>query len=357
MAFENRYSLFDRWFHRLAFATTRAQVGLADLEEKLFKKELRAFQSKPPLFVTALPRAGTTILLEVAYGLPTYATHTYRDMPLVLCPLLRAKLAGKPGAADTPVERAHGDGIAITQDSPEAFEEMMWMRFFKRHYPEVGNPPLIEPWSKIDDPEFLRFFARHRHSIVALRRRQKPGAVRYISKNNQNIARLGALLDATKGAAALIPVREPLQHANSLLRQHLRFREMHREDPFARRYMRGIGHFDFGENLRPIAFDGVRELLERHRPDELQFWLGYWVCAYRELAKLEGQSRVTFVKFEQLDRPKVQERLRVVFDAGEAEFRESAARLSVPPSKDVPTDRLERGTLEEARSLYERLGG
>ncbi len=31
---------------------------------------------------------------------------------------------------------------------------------------------------------------------------------------------------------------------------------MHARDPFARRYMEAIGHYDFGANLRPIDFDG-----------------------------------------------------------------------------------------------------
>jgi hypothetical protein len=47
-----------------------------------------------------------------------------------------------------------------------------------------------------------------------------------------------------------------MQHCASLLRQHLNFLEIHRRGPFAKSYMEGIGHVDFGANLRPVDFDG-----------------------------------------------------------------------------------------------------
>ena len=69
-----------------------------------------------------------------------------------------------------------------------------------------------------------------------------------------NIARLRALKKLALDCILIVPFREPLQHASSLLRQHREFIWMHAEDRFAHRYMSGTGYFDFGENLRPINF-------------------------------------------------------------------------------------------------------
>ena len=80
------------------FGTT-AQIGIADLETRLFDTELAAFEPGDPVFVTSLPRAGTTILLEILAALPEFATHTYRDMPMVLCPMLWSRIEPKGAGA------------------------------------------------------------------------------------------------------------------------------------------------------------------------------------------------------------------------------------------------------------------
>ena len=88
-----------------------------------------------------------------------------------------------------------------------------------------------------------------------------------------------------RDALFLIPFRDPIQHCASLLRQHLNFLEIHRRDRFAKSYMEGIGHFDFGDNLRPVDFDGWLDSSKHRDPREMGFWLEYWLCrlpvAYR----------------------------------------------------------------------------
>jgi len=79
-----------------------------------------------PIFITSLPRAGTTILLAALNSVPQLATHLYRDMPFVMAPLLWSRLSGRFRKQAVLQERAHGDGIAIGYDSPEAFEEVIW---------------------------------------------------------------------------------------------------------------------------------------------------------------------------------------------------------------------------------------
>ena len=62
------YGALDRALHRLAFATPRAQVAIADLEDRLFRRELARVTTGSPVLVTGLPRSGTTILLELFAG-------------------------------------------------------------------------------------------------------------------------------------------------------------------------------------------------------------------------------------------------------------------------------------------------
>ncbi len=352
MSFAASYGLFDRLLHRFAFATTWAQRGVADLEETLFRRELAAIEPGAPVFVTALPRAGTTILLELLAGLDEFAAHRYRDMPFVLTPMLWSRVT-RGGAGDAaPKERAHGDGIQITQDSPEAFEEMLWRAFFKQHY----KGPRVAPWARCDDPEFLEFFRAHMRKVVALRARDKP-ARRYVSKNNLNIARIPSLLDALTDAAVIVPLRDPVQHAQSLLRQHQRFLAMHEADAFAKRYMAGVGHFDFGQNLKPVDFDGWMSGRTVADAEGLTFWLDYWNATYRHLLAHAEHDRLLFVRFEALGDERTLDAIAAHVGAPLAALRARADILQPPAPREVDVSGVPSQTLDEARALYDEARG
>lgn len=288
------YGWLDRTLHRLAFAWRAPQLGIADLERRLYRSELLRIDLLPPIFITALPRAGTTILLEILAKTKTIATHRYRDMPFVLSPMLWDRMSSRFRKSDAPRERAHQDGIQISSESPEAFEEMVWHAFFRERY----RGDHITPWRDCDNEEFREFFVAHMRKIVALRAREKATACRYASKNNLNMCRIPVLLDSFERAQVIVPFRDPLQHAASLLRQHLRFLEAHRTDPFARRYMLGIGHYDFGDHLRPIDFDGRFAGRSVEEARGIAFWLEYWVHSYRHVLAQIDQERLSLIGFE-----------------------------------------------------------
>ncbi len=165
------YSRLDRWLHHLAFRAITPQKAMADIEESLFATRLEPLGVAQPVFITSLPRAGTTLLLELLAGTDHFATHTYRDMPFVLCPLLWNQLSSGFRTHDPLRERAHGDGISINSDSPEAFEEILWKAFWPKKY----RSDRILPWSKQDrDAEFEAFYRSHMRKIIALRSAGKP---------------------------------------------------------------------------------------------------------------------------------------------------------------------------------------
>lgn len=284
------YSPLDKALHNFAFASPSRHLRLAEVETALYRRRIDPARAARPVFVTSLPRAGTTILLQALARHPELASATYRHMPFTFAPLLWGGFSTAFRKSSGMSERAHGDGIEVGIDSPEAFEEMIWMAFWPDHYAHKH----IRPWrGDARDPEFEAFFRTHIAKIVATR----PGAARYLSKNNANIARLPLIEAMHPDASIVIPVRDPVAQVASLLRQHRRFCALHDRDPFARQYMEGLGHFEFGAALRPIAFGEVPP--DPAEADEVGFWLGYWNDAYEHVLATAG-GRAVFVDHDAL---------------------------------------------------------
>ena len=55
-----------------------------------------------------------------------FCSPTYRDMPFILAPGIWQKICKISHRDSELQERAHGDGVEIGFDSPEAFEEIFW---------------------------------------------------------------------------------------------------------------------------------------------------------------------------------------------------------------------------------------
>ena len=295
MKSESRYSLLDRMLHRLAFSTIEIQKGLADLEDKVYSKDLSRVEIDRPIFITSLPRAGTTLLLDVIASTGSFGSHTYRDLPFLLMPLLWNTISGggrkRKGIE---IERAHGDGMTIGYDSHEAFEEVLWRAFWPGKYLE--SKILLWEAEEIDPHgEFDSFFRSHIRKLLLLR-----GATRYISKNNANISRITKLLSMFPDAKVVVPFRRPVDHAVSMWRQHQNFSQIHAEEPFAQRYMADIGHYDFGANLRPLAFGDSSDKGFSDPPDDIRFWLRYWCAAFESILELADHPRVVFVNYDLL---------------------------------------------------------
>ncbi|WP_339978784.1 sulfotransferase [Gymnodinialimonas mytili] len=333
------YSPLDKALHDFAFASPTRQIRLGGLENRLYRRRINLDHAARPIFITSLPRAGTTIMLEALADVPELASATYQHMPFTLSPLMWGKFSSTFWKAREKTERAHGDGIDVDMNSPEAFEEMLWMAFWSDRY-QSGQ---IAPWTPEDrNAEFETFFRTHMAKIVAT----KPAATRYVSKNNANIARLGLIEKIFPDATTLIPIRNPRAQVKSLFRQHLRFAELQDREPFARRYMEGIGHFEFGEALRPISFDPARSYSVQ--PEQMTFWLHYWIEAYEHVLANAGAQSV-FVDHDALCRQPLQ-LLPELADAIGLEHQETLTEMAgmfhaprpVPELNDVPTTLLQR---------------
>jgi len=357
MNFDERYGWAARLLHRVAFQGGLAQRTLADVEEALYADALDAISVTDPVFISSLPRAGTTILLRLLWKTGRFATHTYRDMPFVLCPMIWRRFSSQFAADHTTHERAHGDGIEISRDSPESFEEMIWKHFWPDHYGENQ----IRPWQSGDqNPEFDAFFETHMQKVLALHWAERTNgkdapSLRYVSKNNLNISRLGARPPSLRSGTLLIPFRTPVQQAASMHKQHQRFLELHAEDSFVREYMEAIGHHEFGKGLKPVNFNNWLDDASA-TPDTLAFWLRYWTAAYRFIAEQTDETDV-LVSYARLtnDPEAALTDLAETLGMESAPLTDQANDLRPPRTHEADTDDVPVSLLQKAETLYKRL--
>ncbi len=279
------YSPLDRLLHRLAL-TSRPIAELSfDIDQTLARGDAQRIVGERHVFIAGLARAGTTVLMRRFHGTGRYRSLTYRDMPFVLAPNLWQRLAGRSRRRIAPAERAHGDGIMVDADSPESLEEVFWRVFHGADYIRDTHLAPHEP-----DPEAIDRFVGYVNAVLAA---AEPRRARYLSKNNNNVLRLGAVRRAFPEALVLIPFREPLAQAGSLLHQHRRFARVQAEDPFVGAYMAMLAHHEFGLEHRPFRFPkGPAEPHADGAAERLDYWLERWCDAYEWLERTAPDGAV-----------------------------------------------------------------
>lgn len=242
--------------------------------------------------------------------------------------------------------------MAVGYDSPEAFEEILWRRF----WPEKYGSDRIALWAADENrPTFNEAFVEHIRKIIALRTGGAPGS-RYASKNNANISRIGLLRRLFPDGIILVPVRDPVDQAISLLQQHKRFGELHGKDAFARQYMHDIGHFEFGQLHKPLAFAGLDSIRERYRPDTLDYWVAYWECAFRQV--LAARTSLVLFSYETLcaSGPGVMRALAEPLAlSGDVLATAVGDRMWAPRQRPKETRVNDAELLRRARALYDEL--
>jgi hypothetical protein len=298
------YSWSDRLLHRIALGT-RAALGMSfELECLVGEGALRRMPdtlSKQPVYITGLARSGTTILLRVLAAHHQFQSLTYGDMPFVMAPNLWRKVSRSIVREPFIGERAHGDGLQVGLESPEAFEEVFWRSF----NPRIRNqncfcvPPVTA--------DAMHAFAIFRdHVVLSGHGLRAANPTRYLSKNNNNILRMSELL-AEKDATMIVAFRNPLETAQSLFRQHLRFLEVCKHDRFILTYMNWLNHFEFGPGHLPFWFAAGEHAL-KFGSDQIDYWLQTWISYHEHLVQLiaQGQKPLLFEHQRLLDSPRGQ---------------------------------------------------
>jgi len=283
------YSSLDKLLHRLALGSRSIAEMAFDVDQSVSRYAVADAIGGEHVFVSGLARSGTTILMRRLHESGRFRSLTYRDMPFVLAPTLWGKINGIARANDEPVERAHADGIFISADSPESLDEVFWRVFDGDRY--IKDDRLVP---HIPDPELVARFQRYVASILNSARSSES---RYLSKNNNNILRLGMLSAAFPAAVFLIPFRDPIRHAGSLMQQDRRFVALQNADPFVLTYMNRLAHHEFGKGHRPFVFSD--DTMNPYSRDEVDYWLFLWCEVYDRLLDTAPDGAI-FVCYEDL---------------------------------------------------------
>ncbi len=261
------YNTLQKFLHDFVLSKKIINKSLYELEKIIYLKN-KDIINQSHVFITGLPRSGTTSLLNFLFSLDEYASLTYNNMPFILSPNF-SKLFHKKNI--TKKERLHGDGIDFDNNSPEALDEI----FFDNNEEFIKNE--LENYIQL---------------ILIYNKKSK-----YLSKNNLNYKRIDLIQSILPNSIFLIPIREPLHHANSLLNQHLNFSQLHKEDNFIRRYMNYLGHNEFGLDHKPwnnpIHFNDL---------NNINYWLEQWYLFYEFIyKKFQSYENCYFVIYEELD--------------------------------------------------------
>jgi hypothetical protein len=332
---------------------------LGEIEDEFFDMKLNDLPIEKPVFITGLARAGTTMMLTLLSQAAGVATHRYRDFPFLFAPVAWNRFQDLMGPGQrAAVERPHKDRIRITKESPEAFEEPLWQSFFA-HAHDAQSCHVLE--RKTRNPDFEAAFARHLRKILWLR-----GGRRYVSKGNYNVTRVDYLARLFPDARFVIPVRDPVTHVHSLVRQHQLFCQYAAGDPRIPRYLQLAGHYEFGPQRRPIHTD-VRRIGEIEAAwkagDEYRGYARQWAQVYRYVERLRRDPwlspRILIVRYEDAClAPQVLRRDLLTFCAlSDTAGRMSAAAASLAaPQAEIIPPASEKTIWEEAGEVAAKYG-
>ena len=260
------YNNIQKFLHDFVLSKKIINKSLFELEKIIYLKN-KDIKNQSHMFITGLPRSGTTSLLNFLFSSNEYAALTYNNMPFILSPHFSKLFHKKDG---TKKERLHGDRIDFDNNSPEALDEI----FFD------------------NNEEFVRNELENYIQLILLRNNKS----KYLSKNNLNYKRIDIIQSIFPDSIFLVPIREPLQHANSLLNTHLHFSHLQKKDDFIRRYMNYLGHYEFGLNHKPwnkpIYFNDL---------NNINYWLEQWSLFYEFIyKKFQSYKNCYFVIYEEL---------------------------------------------------------
>jgi len=260
------YSNIQKFLHDFILDKKFINKSLFEIEKMIFLKN-NNISKQSHVFITGLPRSGSTSLLNFIYSSNFYASLTYRNMPFILSPHF-SKFFNKKNTLKK--ERMHKDGIIYDINSPEALDEI----FFD------------------NDEDFIRNELLNYIKLILISKKKE----RYLSKNNLNFKRIDLIKSIISNSIFLIPIREPLHHAYSLLQQHLHFSRLQKKDDFVKRYMNYLGHNEFGIDHRswnnPINFDNF---------NDINYWLEQWYLFYQDIIKkYQSYDNCFFIIYEEL---------------------------------------------------------
>ena len=272
------YSPMAQLFHRLILNHYHLGKALLKRQIKDIEYPVQTDHTSAVL-ITGLARAGTTALTRALTDRGPFASLDYSNMPVLLAPRLWSRFYKPKKKEDK--ERAHGDGIKVGLASVEALEEYFFKVATNDRFISDDQLHLHELSAKEND-----LYRRYSKSLCG------DGQI-YLAKNNNAILRLKSILPQNPDMKVFVLVRDPLQHAYSLMKQHQKFEEEQAEDPFILEYMNWLGHHEFGQGQLPFNLSGTAP--QQTDRGKLNYWLERWIDYYNYAKSL---SNIHFISYE-----------------------------------------------------------
>ncbi|HTU82948.1 MAG TPA: sulfotransferase [Candidatus Acidoferrales bacterium] len=291
------------WAVRTVHAGAPVFVGLGNLESRVLAKRIAAARVDRPVYICGLPRAGTTISLQMLSEHPDVTSHKYADFLMPYAPYAWNWIFPKVpvDAMRKPVPRIHRDRIQVTRDSAEMGEEILWEHFFPYIHDEARVSLLDDSTS---NPAFEKFYREHIVKLLLSR-----GRGRYVSKAIMCVIRMQYLRKIFPDARFLLYVRNPIDHVASLLKQDRIWDELDRTDPRQIEIIELTGHHEFGQRQimanvgKPEVLAEIHALRDAGRTvrARARYWSYVYDFVLGQLASDPGLAQATcVVRYEDL---------------------------------------------------------
>jgi hypothetical protein len=327
------------WAVRGVHAGAPLFVGLGNLESRMLARRIANLRVDRPVYICGLPRAGTTISLQMLSEHPDVTTHKYADFLMPYAPYAWNWLFPKVpiDAMRKPVPRIHRDRISVTRDSAEMGEEILWERFFPYIHDESQRSVLDKDTSS---PAFERFYREHLQKLLLSR-----GRPRYASKAIMCVIRMQYIRKMFPDARFLLYVRNPVDHVASLLKQDRIWDEIDREDPRQIEIIELTGHHEFGRRqILPNVGDNavikeIHDLRDQGRivRARARFWAYMYDFVLNQIASdPELAKAVCIVRYEDLCGDSAETIDRIIAHTGLAPEPFAATRAAYTEKLSLP---------------------
>ena len=312
------YNFIQKILHDLVLGKKFINKSLYEIEKIIYLKNID-IKNESHIFISGLPRSGTTSLLNFIYSFNKFGSLKYRNIPFIFSPNF-SKLFNKKNIIQK--ERMHRDGINFDINTPEAFDEI----FFNCDDNFIKNELI----------NYLR--------LILISENQN----KYLSKNNLNYRRIDLIKSILPNSIFLIPIREPLQHSYSLFNQHLHFSHLQKKDDFIRRYMNYLGHNEFG--LNHVAWN---EPIKFNNFNDINYWLEQWTMFYENIQKkYKNYSNCHFVIYEKLTDPNY---INLLLEKIDIKIKKDTTVINFKNSNKERIDiNFEKNIYENSKNIYNK---
>tara|TARA_Y100000816_G_scaffold255520_1_gene208386 strand:- start:1463 stop:2524 length:1062 start_codon:yes stop_codon:yes gene_type:complete len=264
--------------------------------ETFFLKEKKEITK--PIFISGLPRSGTTLITSIINQHQIVGSYKYKDLPFHRIPLIWNKINKFYYSNVLDEKRLHGDELEVGLNSPDAFEELIWSRHLENYYQSGFSKYLNESYENI---KLKNDLIKNMQKILSIR-----NSDRYLSKGNYNVVRLRYINKIFKDAKFIICFRNPSDTVNSLVKVNEKFNLLEKDIRNFSKNLFELCHFEFGKKRIPLFlnkknYDQVIDYWKQK--DNFNGYLVQWIGLYDFVLKnyIERKSlKVYLMNFDKL---------------------------------------------------------